>query len=264
MQWRDSVAVVTGASRGIGREVAKAAAGKGAKVGLIARHRDDLDVVLREIGGQGAVAVADVGDADQLAAALASLEAQLGPPDILVANAGIGAYGPFADVDPAFLEHLLRVNVLGTMLAIRSVVPGMIERRRGHIVTVSSIAGRFGSPFEAAYSATKFAQIGLSEALAVELSPYGVGVSIVIPGVVDTDFFAARGHLYDRDRPKPIPAADVAKAIVRVVETGKHEQFVPAWFAPTVLVRHALPPLFHWGTKQSFRKELADDEARRG
>jgi short-subunit dehydrogenase len=263
VRWEGTTAVITGASRGIGRAVALAAAARGARVGLLARSEDDLRSVLAEAGGRGAWAVADVADADQLAAAIAALEAELGPTDVLVANAGIGAYGAFADLGAEEAERVIRVNVLGTVHALRAVVPGMIDRRRGHVVTIGSIAGRIGSPFEAVYAASKFAGVGLTEALAVELAPYGIGVSLVNPGPVDTHFGEARGHPYDRARPKPVSAAAVARAVVAAVERDKAEQYVPAAFRPAVVVRHLLPPVFRWGTRRSFRRELAEDEAKR-
>ena len=238
--------------------MATSAASRGAKVGLIARGPEDLDAVLEIIGREnGAAVAADVAQPDQLTAAIGKLEAELGPTDVLVANAGIGAYGPFAEVDPAEIERLVRVNVLGTMHAIRTVVPGMIERRRGHIVTLGSIAGRVGAPFEALYSATKFAQVGLTEALSVELSPYGIGVSMVNPGPVETDFFEARGHAYDRKSPKPVPAQQVADAVMGAVDGKRLEQYVPKWLRSAPIVRHLAPPVFRSGTKRAFRKELA-------
>ena len=261
--WGDAVTIITGASRGIGRAVALAAAGEGARLGLIARHEVDLREVLDAAGGRGAIAVADVADPDALTGAIRSLESQLGPTDVLVANAGIGSYGAFADLTAEEAERLVRVNVLGTVHALRAVVPGMIERRQGHLVTIGSIAGRIGSPFEAIYSATKFAGVGLTEALVVELEPYGIGVSLVNPGPVATDFGAARGHPYDRARPKPVPPEDVARAVVRAVAKGKHEQYVPGAFRPAVTIRHLLPPLFRWGSRRSFSRELADDRAAR-
>jgi 3-oxoacyl-[acyl-carrier protein] reductase len=260
---RDKVVLITGASRGIGAAVAKAATAKRARVGLIARSQGDLTTVLDGLGGRGAFAAADVGDRAALTGAIAALESGLGPIDVLVANAGIGAYGPFADIDDEELDRLVRVNVLGTMYAIRAVLPGMIERRRGHIVTIGSIAGRIGSPFEAVYSATKFAGVGLTEALSVEVAPYGIGVSLVNPGPVATDFGDARGHPYDRDRPKPVPAEDVADAVIDVIEKGKSEVYVPTWFRPAVVTRHMIPPMFRWGTTRSFRDELADDAKKR-
>jgi short-subunit dehydrogenase len=263
MQWTGATAVITGASRGIGRAVAVAAAAKGARVGLIARSESDLVEVLAETGGDGAIAVADVADPEQLGAALASLQGELGPVDILVANAGIGAYGAFADLTAEELDHIVRVNVLGTAHAIRAVVPGMIERRKGHIVTMGSIAGRIGSPFEAIYSATKFAGVGLTEALVVELEPYGIGVSMVNPGPVATAFGEARGHPYDRKSPKPVPPEQVATAVIKAVEGDRHEQYVPSAFRPAVVIRHLLPPFFRWGTRRSFTRELAEDRAKR-
>jgi short-subunit dehydrogenase len=255
--------VITGASRGIGRAVALAAAAKGARIGLIARTEADLRTVLAEAGGNGAIAVADAAEPDDLHAALRALEADLGPVDVLVANAGIGSYGAFADLTADEAERIVRVNVLGTVHAIRAVVPGMIERRRGHIVTIGSIAGRLGSPFEAIYSATKFAGVGLTEALVVELEPYGIGVSLVQPGPVATHFGEARDHPYDRKRPKPVPAERVAAAVIRAVERGRHEQYVPGAFRQAVIARHLLPPVFRWGSKRSFRRELAADRAAR-
>jgi short-subunit dehydrogenase len=263
VQWGGATTIVTGASRGIGRAVAEAAAARGARVGLIARSEDDLRAVVAGLDGTARYAVADVADPEGLAAAIADLEDQLGPPDVLVANAGIGAYGAFADLGADEAERLVRVNVLGTVHALRAVVPGMIERRRGHLVTIGSIAGRIGSPFEAVYSATKFAGVGLTEALVVELEPYGIGVSLVNPGPVATDFGAARGHPYDRTRPRPVPPGDVAEAVVRAVEGRRHEQYVPPSFRPAVTIRHLVPPLFRWGTRRSFTQELAEDRRRR-
>jgi 3-oxoacyl-[acyl-carrier protein] reductase len=263
MGWSGATVVITGASRGIGRAVALAAAAKGARVGLIARSEADLDAVLTEAGGRGAIAPADVAEPEQLTAAIASLQAELGPVDVLVANAGIGAYGAFADLTADELDHIVRVNVLGTAHAIRAVVPGMIERRRGHIVTMGSIAGRLGSPFEAIYSATKFAGVGLTEALVVELEPYGIGVSLVNPGPVATAFGEARGHPYDRTRPKPVSPERVADAVIAAVERGRHEQYVPGAFRQAVVTRHILPPLFRWGSRRSFSRELAEDRSRR-
>jgi short-subunit dehydrogenase len=259
VEWGGATTIVTGASRGIGRAVAEAAGARGARVGLIARGEDDLRAVAAGLDGTARYAVADVADPEALAGAIAQLEDDLGPPDVLVANAGIGAYGAFADLGADEAERLVRVNVLGTVHALRAVVPGMIERRRGHLVTIGSIAGRIGSPFEAMYSATKFAGVGLTEALVVELEPYGIGVSLVNPGPVATDFGAARGHPYDRKRPQPVPASVVADAVVRAVEERRHEQYVPASFRPAVAIRHLVPPLFRWGTRRSFAQELAED-----
>ena len=142
MRWDGAVTIVTGASRGIGRAVARAAADRGARVGLVARSAPELDQVLREIGGHGVAAVADVGDPAEMQRAVAAVETGLGPVDVVVANAGIGLYGAFADSSLPEVERLVRVNVLGTMYLLRAVLPGMVARRRGHVVVIASIAGR--------------------------------------------------------------------------------------------------------------------------
>lgn len=264
LRWEGSTAIITGASRGIGAATAVAAAERGARVGLIARDEGDLQRVLASAGGRGAFAAADVADGPAVTAAIRRLEDELGPTEILVANAGIGAYGAFADLTAEEAERVIAVNVMGMVHALRAVVPGMIERRRGHIVTMGSIAGRIGAPFEAIYAASKFANVGLTEALATELAPYGVHVSMVHPGPVATDFGAARGHPYDRARPAPVPPGDVAEAVIRAVERRRAEQYVPARLRPAVPIRHLLPGLFRWGSAQAMRKELAADRALRG
>ena len=256
--WKGSVCLVTGASAGIGREVARQAAAKGARVGLVARGADDLRAVLGQIGGRGAVAAADVSRRDEAEAAVGQVAAELGPIDIVVANAGIGLYGPFAETDPDDFSRLLGVNVLGTMYVIRAALDSMTERRRGHVVIVGSVAGRMGTPFEAVYSASKFAQVGLAEALAVELSAFGIGVSLVNPGPVDTGFFAHRGHEYARGFPRKVSAERVAKAVMAAVEGRRFEQLVPRWFRGALVFRHLVPPAYLSGTRRSFASELRE------
>jgi len=256
MRWESSVAVITGASRGIGREVARAAAGRGAQVGLISRSQDELDAVLKEVGGRGAVSIADVGRRDDIERALRELESALGPIDILVNNAGVGAYSAFVDEDVDTFERLMRINYLGTIYAMKAVLPGMLARGRGHIVNVASIAGRLGAPFEAAYSASKFAVVGLTEAVAIEVGTKGVGVSLVNPGPVDTEFFNTRGHPYARSTPKPVSAERVARDVIAVVEKNKLETYVPRWLGSAVVSRVIFPAIYRFGTTRAFREEL--------
>jgi short-subunit dehydrogenase len=256
MRWEGSVAVITGASRGIGRAVARAASKRGAQVGLISRSHDELDAVLAELGGRGAVSVADVARRDDIERALEEITGALGPIDILVNNAGIGAYSAFAEEDVETFERLMRVNYLGTIYAMKAVLPGMLARGRGHIVNVASIAGRIGAPFEAAYSASKFAVVGLSEAVAIEVGTKGVGISLVNPGPVETEFFNTRGHPYARSTPKPVTAERVARDVIAAVEKNKLERYVPRWLGTAVVSRVMLPPLYRAGTTRAFRSEL--------
>ena len=258
MRWQGAVAVITGASRGIGREVALAAARKGARIGLLARSRDDLEAVLREAGGDGAVATADITDRSEVEAAIATLTDALGPIDILVNNAGAGSYSAVVDTDTEVNERLMALNYYGTVYATKAVLPAMLARGQGHIVNIGSVAGRIGAPFEAAYSASKFAVTGFTEALAIEVGTRGVGVSMVNPGPVQTDFFDTRGVPYARKSPKPVPASRVADAVIKAVESNRLEQMVPGFLRPAVVTRHLLPGIFRWGTTKAFRSEFRD------
>ena len=178
--------------------------------------------------------------AAQLEGALAELTEVLGPVDILVNNAGLGAAGPVAMLPVEAIEHVMAINYLGTVYATKALLPGMLERRRGHIVNVASVAGRFAAPGEAAYSATKFAVVGFTQSLALELHRSGVGVSLIDPGPVDTGFFEARGADYQRRWPRPVPASRVAAAVIAAVERGQFEVFVPPWYRGAGVVQAAL------------------------
>ncbi len=249
--WKGSVVAITGGSRGIGREIAKAASARGATVGLIARSLPDLEETASALPGRSGVAVADVAAADQIHAALAQLAADLGPIDILVNNAGLGAYGAFADAGGDLAERLMRANFFGAVHAVDAVIGDMIRRRSGHIVMIGSIAGKLGAPFEAAYSASKFALTGFSEALAVELGPRGIGLSMVHPGPVDTGFFVARGTPYARRFPRPVRPEQGAAAVIRSVDHDRFETIVPRWLQFAVLVRTIAPGLYRAGAVRS-------------
>lgn len=256
MKWSGSVAIITGASRGIGAAVARAAAARGARVGLIARSKADLEAVLGACEAPGAIAAADVAERVEVEEAIASLERELGPTGILVNNAGIGSYGSVAGTEVEIFEKLMRVNYLGTIYPTKAVLPGMLERKNGHIVNIASIVARLGAPLEAAYSATKFAVAGLTEALAMELHAKGIGVSMIHPGPVDTDFFDARGVPYRRKFPKPVSPDAVAALVIKAVERDKAEQYIPRWLRFPVAMKVLAPSLYRKGTLRDFRDEL--------
>jgi len=252
-----AVAVITGASRGIGRATARALNGRGATVGLVARSRGELEELAQELGPGAGVATADVADRDQVETAVAHLVETLGPVDILVNNAGIGAYASMLEEVPETFEHLMRVNYLGTVYATRAVLDGMAARRRGHIVNVASSAGRLGAPFEAAYSASKFAVVGMSESLAAEVHPFGIAVSLVNPGPVDTDFTKARGVPFQRSVPRPVSAERVAASVVRAIEDDRFEQTIPRWLRSGSIARAIVPNLYRRGLFRDSAKEAA-------
>lgn len=183
------VAVITGASSGIGWALAKALAAAGYQVGLVARRVDRLTALAEEIrqaGGMAAVAVADVGSRDQVLAAMTSLRAALGPIDLLVANAGMGMPTRIEPVNATEIEAIFRVNVLGVVYALEAVLPEMLQRRQGHIAGISSMAAYKGFPGKSAYCASKAALNNYLEGLRVQLREQGVLVTTICPGFVAT------------------------------------------------------------------------------
>jgi short-subunit dehydrogenase len=177
-------ALVTGASRGIGRAVATALAERGAAVGLLARS--DLDGLARELGPRAVALEADVGDRGQVQAAVARFIETAGGLDLVIANAGIAHYGPFLHQDVERVEAMTRVNWLGTVYTVDAALGHLIDRAQGHIVIVSSGAGLRSFPWAAAYGATKSAQRAFGEALRHELSGSGVSLTTVYPGEIAT------------------------------------------------------------------------------
>jgi 3-oxoacyl-[acyl-carrier protein] reductase len=182
-------AIVTGASRGIGRAIAFAFADEGARVGLIARSEDGLRATAAEIArrrGVAAYAVADVADSAAVAAAAQTLRGSLGPADILVNNAGNVDRRPTREVDDAAWRRVLSVNLDGTFYVTREFLDDLTSRS-GRIINISSIAGRQGTPELAAYNAAKHGVIGLTRSLAEELRSAKVPVNAICPGSVDTE-----------------------------------------------------------------------------
>jgi 3-oxoacyl-[acyl-carrier protein] reductase len=267
MRWEGATVLVTGASRGIGRAVAVAAAGRAARVGLLARSPDALAVVRDEVerhGGRAVVAVADVADVAALERAVAAVRDDLGPVDILVNNAGVGCWGPFVDLPRDDVSRVLAVNLTAVLDLTRLVLPEMIERHQGHIVNVGSVAGRLGVPFESIYSASKFGLAGFTEALAVELGPLGIGVSMVNPGPVATGFADDSGWPATRPRrPRAVPPERVAAAVLAAVEHGHLERVVPRWLRLAHVVRSVVPAAYLAGVRRAVAPQLADFARRR-
>lgn len=225
--------LVTGASSGIGAATARAFAGAGAKVGLLARRRDRLETLAREIaaaGGEALVLPADVSDPNQVHRAVADLLARWGRVDVLVNNAGVGLTASVEATPLDEFSQLYAVNVLGTVAPAQAVLPAMKRARSGHIINVSSVVGRRAPPLSAAYSMTKFAQVAFSESLRVELKRHGICVSIVYPIRTATEFFEAQLRGEPRDLPGgPIQSAEhVARAILRCARRPRPEVY-PFW-----------------------------------
>ena len=221
------VALVTGASRGIGAAVARSLAAEGVRLALASRSGDDL-------GLDGAVARScDVRRPDALEALAVEAAERFGGIDILVANAGVGAYGPFVDLPPEQLEEMIDVNVKGTLYAVRATLPHLLKSKAADIVTLASEAGRRGLPLEAVYCASKFAQVGFTRALDHELREQGVRCTNVCPGGVATDFAIGRGRTEDMpELAGMMTADDVAEVVLFVLTRPRNHRILETAFRP--------------------------------
>jgi short-subunit dehydrogenase len=235
MRISGATVLITGASSGIGAATARAVAAAGGRTVLTGRDGDRLAAVAAETGG-----VAFVADITRQVEVAEVAE----PVDVLVNNAGVGWAGPFDEMTDADIDRLIAVNLAAPIRLTRALLPGMVERGRGHVVFVASIAGATGVRHEAVYSATKAGLIYFADSLRYELGGSGVGVSVVLPGVVDTPFFDRRGRPYDRRRPAPIPAERVARTIVTAIERDRAEAYQPGWMRIPARLRGGAPALF--------------------
>jgi short-subunit dehydrogenase len=220
------VAVITGASSGIGEATARVLARKGWHCVLVARRRDELERIAAEVGGEWETCdVSDRGQVDEAAAHVLDRHPDIG---LLVLNAGIPARGSFLDVDPALIERVTAVNYLGGVWCLRAFAPGLLSG--SHVVNVVSVAGTVAFAPAGAYAASKHAQLAFSRSVTALLRPRGVRVHTVLPGFVETEGFPQRAKLRSPFlRRFVIEADDVAGAIARAVEKGKAEVTVP-WF----------------------------------
>lgn len=221
------VALITGASRGIGAAIAHRLAAEGVSLALGSRSGDNL-------GLADAVALpTDVRDQAALDALTALAVDRFGRLDILIANAGVGSYGPFLDLTPEEIEQMIDVNVKGTIYAIRAALPHLLQSDAADIVAIASEAGRRGLPYEAVYCASKFAQIGLLRSLDHELREQGVRCTNVAPGGVATDFAMGTGRTPDMPALQGMMKADdVAETVMFVLTRPRNHRILEVAMRP--------------------------------
>lgn len=234
MRLADAVVLVTGASGGIGRAVAIQLAGCGAEV--LVHGRDPGRTAETAALSGGTALIADLTDPRQRQRLVDEALHTRGRVDAVINNAGAGWSGPITGMTGDQAAALIELNLTAPIEISRGLLPGMLERRRGAICYVTSIAGRAGVAGEAVYSSAKAGLDAFADSLRTEAQGSGVTVGVVVPGAVDTRFFAARGVPYRRRWPRPVRAERVADAVVHTVETGRAEAWVPRWLriAPTV------------------------------
>jgi short-subunit dehydrogenase len=242
MRLEGSVALITGASAGIGAAIADRLAAAGSRLLVHGRDQQRTTAVADRTGGVPLLGdLAVPGAVDQLADAALDAHGRI---DIVVANAGLGWSGRFAQMSADEIDRLLAIDLQAPIQLVRRLLPPLLERRTGHLALVGSVAGRTGVAGEAVYSAAKAGLDLFAESLRLELHGTGVGVSHTVPGVVDTDFFAARGRPYDRGFPRPVSADAVARAVVDAIAHDKAEAWVPGWLRVAPAVRAVVPGLY--------------------
>ena len=221
------VALVTGASKGIGAAVARLLADEGVRLGLASRAGADLGI-------DGALARScDVREPGAIATFADEVAERFGGIDIVVVNAGVGSYGPFLELREEEMEEIVDVNVKGTLYTLRAALPHLLQRDEADVVTIASEAGRRGLPFEAVYCASKFAQVGLTAALDHELRPHGIRCTNVCPGGVATEFAMGRGRTPDMPELKEMMRPeDVAEAVRFVLTRPRNHRILEMAFRP--------------------------------
>jgi short-subunit dehydrogenase len=259
MSFANQVVIITGASSGIGHALARALAGQGVRLGLLARRQELLEQLageIRQAGGTAAVVPADVSERAQLKAAIAELRQQLGPIDLLIANAGVGVTTHLDQSNIDDVERMVRVNLLGVIYSIEAVLPEMLQRGKGHLAAVSSLGAYKGLPGESGYCCTKAAVNVYLEGLRIQLQPLGIHVTCICPGFVQTPMTA----IHQFEMPFLMSAEEAAHHILiglrrRVGVLNfpwpmtlllKASRWAPDWVVRRFMSNH-MGPGFGWG-----------------
>jgi len=216
-------AIITGAGKGIGRAVAIALAQEGVNVGLLARTLSDLESLAEELKQyevKVSISTVDVSDIDAVNAAVLHVKNELGPIDILINNAGIASFGKFLELEPSRWEEIVKVNLFGAYYTARAVLPEMIEQQSGDIINISSTAGKNGAAVTSAYSASKFALIGMSESLMQEVRKHNIRVTTLLPSTVASDM-AIDLKLTDGNPERVMQPEDLAELIISQLKLNR-------------------------------------------
>ena len=262
------VALITGASSGIGEATARCFAKNGYRVAMAARRLDRLEIVKAEIeaaGGQAHAVRADVTSLEEIRTMVSETIGRFGQLDVLVNNAGFGRFGWLEELDPERdIRAQLDVNLLGTILAAREVLPHMISRRTGHIINMASMAGYVATPTYTVYAASKFGLRGFTEALRREVRVWGVRVSAIFPGGVDSKEFAEKAGVQKRKTKITTPQwlnlslDDVAQTVYRVAERSSGMVVIPWVMRFSILSNRLFPGVLDRTIENSFVKPERD------
>jgi short-subunit dehydrogenase len=264
MNFKDKVVLITGGSSGIGRASAIQFAKKGASLILVARNKTKLDTVsndLKKFNVSILTFECDVSNKLQVENMAKTILNKYGSVDVLVNNAGFAIYGSVSKTSIEEIESQMATNYFGMVYCVKNFLPSMLKKKSGHIVNVASVAGSFGLPGIASYCASKFAMLGFSEGLKHELKGSGVGITVVSPIMVRTNFF---DHPSFEKMPKYSPTSlspeTVAKAILRASNSSRLEIIVPSFVRGAVWMKETFPYLINPILGSSFNKQLKNNE----
>ena len=253
--WTNKVVMITGASSGIGKGLALEIASRGANLGLLARREDLLNEIVSEASARNIKAVAasaDVREVNAVREAADRFRAELGPIDVLIANAGIGTSHHATRLTPEHAANVIGINVLGAVNSVSAVLPEMVERAQGRLVAISSLAAYRGLAKSAAYCASKAALTAYFESLRIDLRHTGVGVTIIHPGFIKTDLTSGR----EAKMPYLMELETGVKKIVSAIEKEKAIYAFPWQLATIVRASMLMPPaMYDWiAERNSFRE----------
>jgi short-subunit dehydrogenase len=247
--------MITGASSGIGKGLALEIAARGGRLGLVARREDLLSEIVAEIKARNGTAIAvaaDVRDAQAVKTAADRIRAELGPVDVLIANAGIGVTDHAANLNPEKVAEVMNINVLGAVNSVAAVLPEMVERKTGQLVAIASLAGYRGLAKSAAYCASKAAMSSFFESLRIDLRHSGVTVTVIYPGFIKTPLTSGR----KAKMPYLMELDNAIKKIVNAIEKGKRSYAFPWQLATIVRTSLVMPAgMYDWiAERNSFRE----------
>ncbi|MGE0622238.1 MAG: SDR family NAD(P)-dependent oxidoreductase [Pseudomonadales bacterium] len=236
-----TVTLITGASSGIGRSLALALSAGGDAVAVLARRADLLQSLVAEIeiaGGRAMSVACDVTDRQAVRDAIRTVEHELGPVERLIANAGGGEPTDSAHLDAAHVADIVALNLMGAVYCIEAVLPGMLQRKQGHLVAMSSLAAYRGLPCGGAYSAAKAALSNLMESLRIDLKPHGIDVTLLLPGFVRTSTGPKKAK---RGKPFRLELADATERMVRAIRARRRRYAFPWTLAAVARLATLLP-----------------------
>lgn len=260
MNFKDKVVLITGASSGIGRESAIEFAKLGANIVLISRTKEKLEQVADELKKFNVTTLTcqcDVSDKQQVKEMSKTVLEKFNSVDILVNNAGFAIYGSVSELSIDEIESQMETNYFGMVYLTKNFLPSMLEKKSGHIVNVASVAASFGLPGIASYCASKFAMLGFSEGLKHELKNSGVGITVVSPIMVRTNFFEHPSfEKMPKFSPTSLSSKTVAKAILKAANSPRLEIIVPSVVRGAVWMKNTFPYFINPILGKSFKKQL--------